>query len=295
MGEQQRRDAPGLDLLASGVERERAGAAGGTYLWVWRIAGLLGVGLLAVVAGPGLLSSPDPSELRPASASGPSAQAAPLVRPVRPTVVAPLRWAPRGPEVGSDFALAALVRLRAERQGVDRLLWAGSLDGRNHVVVVSYRRQPNQAGADSIEAAALRVRRVSDLATAHSETIGYVTEPDALVGLTWQGDDQHTRLLVLARPTLQRVQVSSVVDHDAVGRRWRTAALSDGVLVTDLGRHVDPVILVRVDRRRGPLVLVERHSGPMLDPSVYSDPRTGSSSDPARRSASSATIAASSS
>ena len=55
-------------------------------------------------------------------------------------------------------------------------------------------------------------------------------------------------LLVLARPAPMRVQVSSVVDYHPSGqisRRWRDAELDDGVVVTDLGRHVDPVVVVR--------------------------------------------------
>lgn len=249
MGERQRRDQRGgLDLLASGAERKDHDERGGLPRWVWRVAGLLVLGLVAVVAGPQLLSSRVAGQQQQASPPRSPAPAAPLVRPISPRMVPPLRWAPRGPEVGSDFVVAALARLREERHGVDRLLWAGSLDGHDHVVVFTYRRQPNLFYTDSIEVAALGVRHIRDLPTAHSETIGYVRSADALVGLAWQGDDQHTRLLVLARPRPMDVQVSSVVDYDVIGRvsrRWRDATLDDGVLVTDLGRHADPVVLVR--------------------------------------------------
>jgi hypothetical protein len=134
------------------------------------------------------------------------------------------------------------------RPGVDSLLWAGTLDGHDHVAVFSYRRLPNQSGRDSIEVVALRVRHLAEVPTARSRTIGYVSEPDGLVGLAWQGKDQHTRLLVLSRPTRMRVEVSSVIDYHPDGRisrRWQRAILKDGVVVTDLGRHVDPVIIVR--------------------------------------------------
>jgi hypothetical protein len=134
------------------------------------------------------------------------------------------------------------------RQGVDSLLWAGTLDGHDHVAVISYRRLPNQSGMDSIEVAALRVRRLADIATARSQTIGYVSEPDGLVGLAWEGTDEHTRLLVLSRPARMRVEVSSVIDYHPDGhisRSWQRATLDDGVVVTDLGRQVDPVIIVR--------------------------------------------------
>jgi hypothetical protein len=274
VSEQQGRDAGGADLLASGTKRERDGGRAGPPDWVWRVAGVLVIGLVAVLAGPQLLSSSGPGQAQASPRRSP-VQAAPQVRPAWPRPVPPLRWASRGPDVGSTFAAAALARLRDERQGVDRLLWAGSLDGHDHVVVISYRRQPNQFGTDSIEVAALRVQRTRDVPTAHSETIGYVSDADGLVGLAWQGDDQHTRLLVLARPRAMGVQVSSVVDYDVVGRvrrSWRDTTLEDGVSVTDLGRHADPVILVRpVDVRTSTStstsmtpVLVQVHGRPPL-------------------------------
>jgi hypothetical protein len=242
---EQRREQGGLDLLAAGPEHE-AGAPG-TPRWVWRIAGLLAVGLAVAVAGPGLLSSPDPQEPRSSTSPRPSVPAAPTVRPNPPHVVPSLRWAPRGPEVGSDIAAAALARMRAQRPGVDRLLWAGSLDGRDHVIVASYRRPPNYP-TDATEVAALRFERTSDLATARNQTIGYVSDADALVSLAWQGADLHTRLLVLSRPGASPAEVSpAIVYHPSgsISRRWHRATLHDGAGVTDLGRHVDPVIVVR--------------------------------------------------
>jgi hypothetical protein len=268
VSEQQRRDAGGADLLASGTRRERDGGRAGPPDWVWRVAGVLVIGLVAVLAGPQLLSSSGPGQAQ-ASPPRSALQASPHVRAAWPRSVPPLRWVSRGPEVGSAFAAAALARLREERPGVDRLLWVGSLDGQDHVAVISYRRQPNQFGTDSIEVAALRVRRTRDVPTAHSETIGYVSDADGLVGLARQGDDQHVRLLVLARPRAMDVQVSSAVDYDPigrVGRSWRDTTLEDGVSVTDLGRHADPVILVRpVDVRSstGP-VLVQVQGRPPL-------------------------------
>jgi hypothetical protein len=249
----ERRDhGGGLDLLASGTERENHRERGGPPPWGWRVAGLLVLGLVAVVAGPHLLSSPEPGLPQTSPPRSP-APAAPLVRPLEPRAVPPLRWAARGPEVGSHFVVAALARLRVERPGVDRLLWAGSLDGHDHVVVFSYRRQPNEFGTDLIEVAALRVQRARDLPTAHSETIGYVSGADAVVGLAWRGQDHHTRLLVLARPRPMDVQVTSLVDYDVihgVSRGWRDARLNNGVLVKDLGRSADPAIIVRPHNRR---------------------------------------------
>jgi hypothetical protein len=240
---QERRDPGSADLLASGRERERE--RGGVPAWVWRVAGLLLLGLVAVVAGPQLLSSPGPQQAAPPR---PPTQSARLVPPVLPRPVPPLRWAPRGPEVGSAVALAAVARLRALRPGVDRLLWAGSLDGHDHLVVVTYRRRPNLSPEDPIEVAALHVRRARDVATANGETIGYLGGAGSFVGVAWRGADQHTRLLVLGRPTRLRVQVSSVVNYDPIGRDtrlWRDARLTHGVVVTDLGRQSDPVIVVR--------------------------------------------------
>jgi hypothetical protein len=159
-----------------------------------------------------------------------------------------IRWAPRGPDVESAFAAAAVARMRAMRPGVDRLLWAGTLDGRDHVAVVSYRRALDQSATDATEVAALRVNRVADVAIARSVTVGYVGAVGGLVGLAWQGDDKRTRLLVLADPGQAQVFVSSVVHYHPSGeisRTWHHAALREGALVKDLGRQVDPVILVR--------------------------------------------------
>jgi hypothetical protein len=284
VGERQRRDqVGGLDLLASGAEHEDHDERGGLPRWVWRVAGLLVLGLVAVVAGPQLLSSRVAGQQQQASPLRSPAATAPLVRPISPRVVPPLRWGPRGPEVGSDFVVAALARLREERHGVDRLLWAGSLDGHDHVVVFTYRRQPNLFYTDSIEVAALRVRHLRDLPTAHGETIGYVRSADELVGLAWQGADQHTRLLVLARPRPRLVQVSSYVDYDVVGRvsrRWSDATLDDGVLVTDLGRNAEPVILVRPDNVSSRTkitspIIVEVHGRPSPPRVAAADPAAG--------------------
>ena len=244
MSERQRRDTGGVDLIASGPEHDGHGE--GTSPWVWRIAGMLAVGLVAGVAGPHLLSNPAgrPSH---SSSPGPSSLVAPTIAPIGP-VAPPLRWAPRGPEVGSDLAAAALARMRAQRPAVDRLLWAGSLDGHDHVVVVIYRRQPNQSPTDALEVAAVRIGGAGDLSTADSQTIGYVREADGLLGLAWEGADQHTRLLVLSRPAPLEVQVSPIIDYNASGtisRRWQDAVLHNGVVVTDLGRRADPQIVVR--------------------------------------------------
>jgi hypothetical protein len=239
VSEQQGRDRGGADLLASGPDSE--GRGGGRATRVWRVAGLLAVGIVAVVAGPGLLSSEQPP-----SSPGRSANVAPTPGPPG---VPPVRWAPRGPDVGSAFAVAALARIRVQHPGVTRLLWAGSLDGgRDRVVVAISRRAPNQSGDDTLEVAALRVLRPGDVRTARSQTIGYVREADGLIGLAWEGDDEHTRLLVLGRPAPMEVQVSSVVDYHPSGRvvrGWQDAELADGVLVTDLGQRVDPMIVVR--------------------------------------------------
>jgi hypothetical protein len=208
----------------------------------------LAVTLVAVLAGPHLLSSPSPSLRHPAPAHRPGDHAGPPPGSSERMSVSLIHWAPRGPAVGSAFAVAAVARMRALRPGVDRLLWAGSFDGRDHVVVVSYRRPLDQSATDATEVAALRVNRIADVATARSVTVGYVDGVGGLVGLAWQGDDMLTRLLVLADPVRAQVLVSSVVDYHPSGgisRTWHSVALHQGALVKNLGRHVDPVILVR--------------------------------------------------
>ena len=234
------RGAGDVDLLASA----RQGEGPGVSPWIWRIAALLALGVLAAVAGPGLLSSLNPRQPHSSAASG---RPLPLVMHPNETFVPAPRWAARGPEVGSAIAAAEVTRIRHELPGVDRLLWAGSLDGHDRVVLVSYRPQPNASRIDAARVAALRVRRASDIPTARIQPIGYFSDA-SVVGLAWQGDDHHTRLLLLARPAPMRMLVSSVVDYHPSGqisRRWRDVELTDGVVVTDLGLHVDPAVVVR--------------------------------------------------
>jgi hypothetical protein len=231
----------GVDELASGPGHQSRRSSP----WAWRVAGLLAVALVVVVVRPHLLSSPDPRR-DPSASSTPSA---PALQPNPAPVVDPLSWPPRGPGIGSAFARAALARLRAERADVDRLLWVGSLDGGDQVAVVAYRPPPDRSPGDGVEVAALRVLRGDDdLSRVQSQPMGNVREAGSLVGLAWRGTDSHTRILVLASPASMPVQLSSVIDYHPngrIGRRWRDAELADGVLVTDLGRNADPVIVVR--------------------------------------------------
>src|SRR4051794_617831 len=134
------RDLPGdLDLLVAGSEREGTDAR--TPGWVWRLAGLVARGLVVVLAGPGRLSRRDQRPQPAADVQPSTPPPAGVVGPNVEHVIPPLRWEPRGSQVRSAFAIAAVARLSALRQGVDTLLWAGTLDGHDHVAVISYRRQ----------------------------------------------------------------------------------------------------------------------------------------------------------
>jgi hypothetical protein len=233
------------DELISGPE---GGGAKRRSRWIWRITGLLVVGVLAVTVGPGLLSSPHAARPHPAGSPRPSPSGNPAARLTAPAASPLSDWTPRGAGLGAPFVAVALARMRAEGRHVDQLLWAGSLDGHDHVVVVSYRKAPVQRAADDIEIGALRVRHASQIATTHSVTIGFVGETEGLVGMAWHGGDNHTRLLVLSYPEPRQMQVSAAVGYHPTGalsRRWRDRRLTDGVEVTDLGRTVDPEVVVR--------------------------------------------------
>lgn len=232
-------DRKGPDELTSGPALIR----GRSSPWAWRVAGLLAVALVAVVVRPHLFSSPD-SRQPPTPAPSGRATAQQTTAPV----VDPLRWPPRGPGIGSDFAAVALARMREERPDVDRLLWVGSLDGSDQVAVAAYRPEPDRSPGDGVQVAALRVTRAADVARAGSEQMGTVREADGMVGLAWRGDDRHTRMLVLASPGPMPVQVSSVIEYHEdgrIGRQWHDAELDNGTMVTDLGVRADPVIVVR--------------------------------------------------
>lgn len=232
--------APGtVDELAAGRER----AAGSLSPWFWRIAALLVMGVVAVVVGPDLLSSPSPRD----DALPPSPTAQVVVTPPPPAVL-PLSWALRGPAATSVFAERALARLRADRPDVDRLLWAGSLDGRDQVALVAYRPTAGGYAGGGVEVGALRLATGDDFSAAEIESIGNVRDSSGMVGLAWQGTDRRVRLLVLARPGPMQVQVSSSVDYAASGRisrQWRDESDAEGAAVIDLGRRVDPLIVVR--------------------------------------------------
>jgi hypothetical protein len=235
------------DELSSGLDRDRAGISP----WVLRIAGPVSVALVAVLAGPHLLSSGDATRRPPTVSRGPSVQAAPLVDAGTGTTD---RWKPRGPDVGSDFAAAAMARMHVLHQEVDRLLWAGSLDGHDKVAVAAFRQHPESVGG--IKVAALRVQDPSEIATAETVVVGDVSGPDGLVGVAWRGSDRHTRLLVVAPPAPLEVQVSAAVDYDRTGRisrHWQDAELADGVAVVDLGPRADPVVMVRPKDRGSPI------------------------------------------
>src|SRR4029079_14836393 len=67
---ERRRDLPGgADLLVAGPEREAADAR--APRWLWRVAGLLAIVLVAVLVVPGLLSGPH-QRPRPAADVRPS-------------------------------------------------------------------------------------------------------------------------------------------------------------------------------------------------------------------------------
>ncbi|MGZ4610404.1 MAG: hypothetical protein ACXV2H_09125 [Actinomycetes bacterium] len=234
------------DELVSGPERD------GIRLppWVWRALGTVVVVAAVALAGPGLLSNPS---------HGPHPTATPtpdVVPPLPPKPVAPLRWAPRGDLLGTDFAAAALARFRRNRPDVDRLLWAGSLGpggtgqstSADKVAVVAYRPAPDTYASDGVEIAALRVAGGSDTTGAIVTDIGTVRGPGGAVGFAWRGSDRHTRLLVLARPAALAVQVSPVIDYHrdgSISRGWQEVRSADGAAVADLGSKVDPVMVVR--------------------------------------------------
>ena len=232
------------DLIASALEDEPDRPA--VPPWVWRVAGLLALAVVAALAGPDLLSSLSPRQPRSAASARHQAPGSPPNRPG--TFLEQPRWVPRGPEVGSEIVAAELARIRVERPGVEGLLWAGSLDGHDHAILVAYPRQPTQSGTEAVQVVALHVRGARDVATARSESIGYLSESGGVVGVAWQGPDRHARLLLLGRPGRLRVQVSSVVDYrpsGGISRRWRDTLLTDGTAVVDLGRRTDPFLVVR--------------------------------------------------
>lgn len=230
----------GADELASG------GEPGGRHVppWVWRVAGLVALGVAVALAGPGLLSGQNGGRGRVPSPT-PTANA--VVPPVLAAPVPRLGWAPRGSLMGSDFAAAAAGRFRQDRTDVDRLLWAGSLDTKDRVAVVAYLPSPDTY-SDGIEVAALRVGPDDDPARAAVVGFGAVHGPDGAVGIAWRGSDSRARLLVIGAPATLDLQVSPVVDYHrdgSISRRWRHVRARDGVVVVDLGPRVDPAIVVR--------------------------------------------------
>jgi hypothetical protein len=204
---------------------------------------------LVIFLGPGLVSggrsappSPDQS-LQPTPVTGLLASTPP---------VAPLIWAPRGTGIGTPFAVAAMAQARAQRPDVDKLLWAGSVDGRDRVALVSVTPSRDSSIIDGVEIVALRVPAGSRLAQARLQSMGSVRGLEGRVGAAWVGADGHTRLLVVGRPHPMTVDVSAVIKYrpdGSIGRKWRPVSSRDGVVIVDLGHQTDPVLVVRPFRK----------------------------------------------
>jgi hypothetical protein len=96
---------------------------------------------------------------------------------------------------------------------------------------------------------ALFVPQGSDVDAGSPDPMAGVTDPQQL--LTWAARVANDRVLALAmtRPGPVRFEVSSRVRFGSDGsaqRLWSPAYAEDGVVVSDLGRRVDPVVTVRV-------------------------------------------------
>ncbi len=226
---------PRADQLTAGPDGD--GGPGRPRLW-WAIA--LAVGLVAVVlVRPDLsLHGEPPVDARPTSA--------PSGTPPDGSPTSVVTWDTRG-DLATDlgFLQAALTRVRREQPEVARVFFAGRLPDGGRLVL---------AGTDvyhGVVATAVHALVIAPgvaVQDAPLSELAALTDPQQVLAWAGRGPDGHVSAVVLTRPGPVRFELSPAVrftDDGAPRRIWTPAYTEDGVVVSDLGTDVDPVVTVR--------------------------------------------------
>jgi hypothetical protein len=224
------------DLVAGGDE----GGPGRRNRWGAAVLVCAAVVSL-VVARPDLsLHGQAPEQPRPTA--GPTSD--PDVTPALSAVA----WDIRGDLAGdATFVSAAVTRIRRDRPDIARIFFAGRLpDGGRLALGGSdvYR------GTVATAVHAMVVEPGVAIDDAPVTELTALTDPQQLLGWAGRGVTGHVYVVVLSRPGPVEFSLSPTVQFAADGtphRIWTPVYTEDGVVVTDLGSEVDPVVTVRAD------------------------------------------------
>lgn len=228
---------PRSDELSAGADDDDAGRPGRPHLW-WAAAVV--VGLVAVV-----LVQPDLSlHGRPPASPVPTAVPSGAARDGTPPSI--VTWDARG-DLAADrgFLQAAVTRVRQERPEVARVFFAGRLPHGGRLVLAGtdvYR------GVVATAVHALVIAPHEAVQDASVTELVALTDPQQLLAWAGRGPDGHVATVVLSRPGPVRFDLSPSVqfaDDGAPRRIWTSVYTEDGVVVSDLGTEVDPVVTVR--------------------------------------------------
>ena len=193
------------------------------------------------VARPDLsLHGKAPAQPRPTA--GPTSD--PNVTPALSAVA----WDIRG-DLAEDatFVSAAVTRIRHSRPDIARIFFAGRLpDGGRLALGGSdvYR------GTVATAVHAMVVEPGVAIEDAPVTELTALTDPQQLLGWAGRGVTGHVYVVVLSRPGPVRFSLSPTVQFASDGtphRIWTPVYTEDGVVVSDLGTEVDPVVTVRAD------------------------------------------------
>ena len=216
------------DELAAG-DAERAARPGRRRLGWAAVALAVGAALL--------LGRPDLSlhGQRPEPGDGvPAGDAAPDVA-----------WGTRGDLRHSSFVGEAARRIRHDRPGPSRVLFAGRLPDGSRLAL---------GGTDVVRGTvatavhALLVPPLTDPGDAVVTDVAPLIDPQQVVAWAGRGVDGHVYAVLLSRPGPARFEVSGRVEHDGggvPGRQWVTVSSGEGSALVDLGTDTDPVVAVR--------------------------------------------------
>ena len=216
------------DVLGNG--RQSSGRA--VPSWLGRAVGAAALVLVAVLGGPGLLSSGRPDD-RPDAAASPSQVPVELIP-------AQLRWPTRG-DLAKDQVFLDAVQARVtgfEVQRVGEVLWAGTLRSGSAVVqaaLVTGVEQKDEGDSVYVPLLGVTVRR-GDFGSATIDRLHPMDLGTRAIG--WRVVlGSGAVAVVIGRPGPLSIELSPAVTYDAQGaphRTFRPHTAPDGVVITPL-------------------------------------------------------------
>jgi hypothetical protein len=232
-----RGERPG-DAL-SGGPRERTGARGVRRRGTTIAAALVVAAVAVALAAPRLSLHAD----GPAAGDRPAGSATASGQPLGDAAV---RWPLRGDLASDDdFVQAAMRRLRRDRPGVSRPLFAGRLPDGSRLLLAANEVKPGLF-VTSVSALHVAARHASTTGTVSS--VAALTDPAQALGWATVGRDGEVYALAMGPPRPLRLEMSGRVEFGDDGvptRRWQRLETPDGVVVVSLGRRTDPAVAVR--------------------------------------------------